>query len=151
MDNILVESIRNSQEMSYNGQDSFAGDLAENVLKGRKNPMLARSFEMGVKHVNPVYAVTEPPENVKFNMDLTYKQQKTFNDMNGGFHGEIEDALKNSMTVEQTFGDKPTDMFYQPIISKPIRSARDVTIKLNKNGKLEGMPTAWREALDMDP
>jgi hypothetical protein len=42
-------------------------------------------------------------------------------------------------------------MFYQPSISKPIRSARDVTIKLNKNGKLEGMPTAWREALEMDP
>ena len=68
-----------------------------------------------------------------------------------GFNAEIEDALKNSMTVEQTFGDQPTDMFYLPNISKPIRSARDVTIKLNKNGKLEGMPTAWREALEMDP
>jgi hypothetical protein len=38
-------------------------------------------------------------------------------------------------------------MFYEPNISKPIRSHREVTIKLNDKGKLEGMPTAWREAL----
>lgn len=113
--------------------------------------MLARSFEQGVKHVNPVYAVTEPSENVKFNMNLTVKNKTMVRGDISGFHAELEDALKNSMTVEQTFGDQPTDMFYQPNISKPIRSARDVTIKLNKNGKLEGMPTAWREALEMDP
>ena len=111
--------------------------------------MLARSFEMGVKHVNTQYSVTEPPEKVKFNMNLTVTP-KALREITG-FHAEIEDALKNSMTVEQTFGDQPTDMFYLPNISKPIRSARDVTIKLNKNGKLEGMPTAWREALEMEP
>jgi hypothetical protein len=42
-------------------------------------------------------------------------------------------------------------MFYEPNISKPIRSHRDVTIVLNKEGKLEGMPTVWREALKMQP
>ena len=111
--------------------------------------MLARSFEMGVKHANPLYSVTEPPEKVKFNMNLTVTPKITRNIT--GTNPELEEALKNSMTVDQTFGEQPTDMFYQPNISKPIRSTRDVTIKLNNKGKLEGMPTAWRQALDMDP
>jgi hypothetical protein len=98
MDNILVESIRNSHEMSYNGQDSVAGDLAADVLRGR-NPMLARSFEQGVKHVNPVYSVTEPPEKVKFNMNLTVTPKAGLRDITG-FHAELEDALKNSTTFE---------------------------------------------------
>jgi hypothetical protein len=58
-----------------------------------------------VKHVNPVYAVTEPSENVKFNMNLSVKQQKTMVKDITGFQGELEDALKNSTTFEQTFGD----------------------------------------------
>lgn len=98
MDNILVESIRNSQEISYNGQDSIAGELAADIMKG-KNPMLARSFEMGVKHVNPLYSVTEPPEKVKFNMNLTVTPKAAAREITG-FHPELEDALKNSMTVE---------------------------------------------------
>ena len=42
-------------------------------------------------------------------------------------------------------------LFYEPNISKPKRGHRDVTIKLNNKGKLEGIPTVWREALDMAP
>lgn len=144
MDNILVESIRHSQEMSFNGMDTMAGELAQDITKGR-NPMLARSFEIGVKHANPIYSMAEVPEKVKFNMSLTItpKAAREITGMNIG----LEDALKHSITVDQTFGDQPNDMFYEPSISKPIRSHRDVTIKLNTKGKLEGMPTAWREAL----
>ena len=58
-----------------------------------------------MKHVNPVYAVTEPSENVKFNMNLTVKNKTMVRGDISGFHAELEDALKNSMTVEQTFGD----------------------------------------------
>jgi hypothetical protein len=42
--------------------------------------------------------VTEPPEKVKFNMNLTVTP-KALREITG-FHAEIEDALKNSMTVE---------------------------------------------------
>lgn len=42
-------------------------------------------------------------------------------------------------------------MFYEPKISKPIRPQRSLTIKLNNQGQLEGLPTAWREALDLPP
>ncbi len=64
--------------------------------------MLARSFEMGVKHANPIYLVTEVPEKVKFNMNLTVtpKAAREITGMNPG----LEEALKNSISVENTFG-----------------------------------------------
>jgi hypothetical protein len=142
MDNILVESIRHSHEMSFNAGDSnnLKNSLATDVKKGR-NPMLARSFEMGVKHNAGMYMMSEPNDNVKFNMDLTGSN------MNQG----LESALKNSAAIDpSTFGDKKgASMFYEPNISKPIRSHKDVTIVLSDKGKLQGMPTAWREALEM--
>jgi hypothetical protein len=45
-------------------------------------------------------------------------------------------------------GQNNTSLLYEPNISKPIRAKRQVTITLN-NGKLEGIPKAWREVLDM--
>ena len=67
-----------------------------------------------------------------------------------GSNPDMEYALKNSITmIEPTNGKTDFDMFYEPTISKPIRSHRDVTIVLNGKGKLEGMPTVWREALKM--
>ena len=42
-------------------------------------------------------------------------------------------------------------LFYEPNISKPIRGKRDVKITLNKKGVLEGIPTAWREVLELPP
>ena len=42
-------------------------------------------------------------------------------------------------------------LFYEPSISKPIRGKRNVTITINKKGVLEGIPTAWRQVLDMAP
>jgi hypothetical protein len=57
------------------------------------------------------------------------------------------------MTIDVTFNDKGqvNSLFYEPTISKPKRGHRDVTIKLKPDGKLEGIPTVWREALDMTP
>lgn len=64
--------------------------------------MLARSFEMGVKHANPIYSMTEVSEKVKFNMNLTVtpKAAREITGMNPG----LEESLKNSITVENTFG-----------------------------------------------
>ena len=64
--------------------------------------MLARSFEMGLKHANPIYSMTEVPEKVKFNMNLTVTP-KAAREITGRDLG-LEEALKNSMTVENTFG-----------------------------------------------
>jgi hypothetical protein len=38
-------------------------------------------------------------------MNLTVKNKTMVRGDISGFHAELEDALKNSMTVEQTFGD----------------------------------------------
>jgi hypothetical protein len=46
---------------------------------------------------------------------------------------------------------KMESLFYEPNISKPIRGKRDVKITLNKKGVLEGIPTAWREVLELPP
>jgi hypothetical protein len=42
-------------------------------------------------------------------------------------------------------------LFYEPNISKPIRGKRNVTIRMNDKGVLEGIPTAWRQVLDLPP
>jgi hypothetical protein len=43
--------------------------------------------------------VTEPPEKVKFNMNLTITPKAGHRDITA-FHAELEDALKNSTTFE---------------------------------------------------
>jgi len=65
----------------------------------------------------------------------------------------IDDALNNSTALDINLNDKGpvNSLFYEPNISKPKRVHRDVTITLNDKGKLEGIPTVWREALDMAP
>ena len=69
MDNILAESIRQSAEMSFNGVDDIKNSIANDIKKGR-NPMLARSFEIGVRQNTAMYQMSEPNAPVKFNMDF---------------------------------------------------------------------------------
>jgi hypothetical protein len=92
--------------------------------------------------------VTEPSEAVAFNLTIDKKSG-----ISTGMDPGLDNAIKNSMTMDLLLSDDPKkfDIFYEPNISKPIRSHRDVSVVLNKKGKLEGMPTVWREALKMDP
>jgi hypothetical protein len=69
--------------------------------------------------------------------------------------GSQVNPKKGETILELGFNDngavKADSLFYQPQISKPIRAKRNVTIRLNKNGVLEGIPTAWRQVLEMPP
>ena len=70
MDNILVETIRHSAEMSFNAGDGglISAELAADIVNGR-NPVLARSFGVGIKETG--MAAISDPIDVKFNMTLT--------------------------------------------------------------------------------
>ena len=69
--------------------------------------------------------------------------------------GSQVNPKKGETILELGFNDhgavNTDSLFYQPQISKPIRAKRNVTIRLNKKGVLEGIPTAWREVLEMPP
>jgi hypothetical protein len=69
----------------------------------------------------------------------------------GGGGGETLDIGFNDKgaTAAALLGEQ--SLFYEPHISKPIRGTRQVTIRMNDKGKLEGIPTAWREVLEMAP
>jgi hypothetical protein len=97
MDNILVESIRHSAEMSFNGKHGVMDSLAADIKKGR-SPMLARSFEMGVKNNTAIYQLNEPNEGVKFNFDYSGSHEVT--EINPG----LAESIMNSITVDNSIG-----------------------------------------------
>jgi hypothetical protein len=72
MDNILVETIRHSAEMSFNAGDggAISAELAADIVNGR-NPVLARSFEAGIKESGVGALSMSEIHDPKFNMPLT--------------------------------------------------------------------------------
>ncbi len=144
MDNILADSFRNSAELSFEQGEDFQ---PEEILKNGKTPVLAKTFTAGVRDtvmgalgettssmLQTSGSNTSPPLVKKGEtMDIG------FNEKGGGTA-----AASGLLVGEQS-------LFYEPHISKPIRGTRQVTIRMNDKGKLEGIPTAWREVLEMAP
>ena len=130
----MADSFRNSNELSFN-----EGDIKpEEFLNGR-NPVLARSFEEGIRDSY------HGGMNGVANDSAQILQSE----------GSQKPSIKGGQTIELGFNDlgssKMQSLFYEPNISKPIRGTKNVTITINKNGVLEGIPTAWRQVLDMPP
>ncbi len=98
-----------------------------------KTPVIAKSFEAGIRDTFS----GGPDVTTNSIIQKESKRGETIVDVSftdGGLLSKVEESL-----------------FYEPKISKPIRGKRDLTIKLNKKGKLEGIPTAWREVLELPP
>ena len=139
MDNILADSFRNSAELSFEQGEDFQ---PQEILKNGKTPVIARTFTAGVRDT----FMGALGENTSSMLQTSGSNTSPL----------VNSPVKKGETMEIGFNEKGValgeqSLFYEPHISKPIRGTRQVTIRMNDKGKLEGIPTAWREVLEMAP
>jgi hypothetical protein len=127
MDQILVDSVRNSAEMSMTYGDGMI--QIEDIMEGKK-AILARSFEETVKDFSN--GVTGMLDMSNPNISMMAGPQKSnlpntsmgMIDMNPGEGENCGGARNTKIQVEK--------LFYEPNISKPVRGQKSLSIMVNE-------------------
>jgi len=110
MDNILVESVRNSTEMSF---AETGGKISKDLVT---NPVLAST----VVETNKLFCNIDVSQDNNFKLSLVEP-----------FHNNSKSVIENDRKGKATVTTPNLDLFYEPQISKPLRSQRQITISFN--------------------